>query len=212
MRRARWLGALSCTARRSAVTATSMAPRRRARAAAVFELARELLVRPAHQRGAVPHAAVGIGVERRGERLVHTAALLHAGALPDRGAHQRVPETDGVDVEVDERRLDGRLQRVEIQRCPGDGAGGLEDLACGLAVAERGDQQDKASGIGQIGDASRRRRAQGARSAAGRPAPTPRPRAGRSPPAVQEEPGVSGGLTQHAVACGKRKVRGRCVQ
>ena len=95
----------------------------------LFELARELLVRSAHQRGAVPHAAVGIGVERRGERLVHAAALLHAGALPDRGAHQRVPEPDRVDVEVDERRLGGRLRRVEIQRRPGDGAGGLEDLA-----------------------------------------------------------------------------------
>ena len=60
----------------------------------LFELARELLVRPAHQCGAVPHAAVGIGVERRGERLVHTPALLHAGALPDRGAHERVAEAD----------------------------------------------------------------------------------------------------------------------
>ena len=68
-------------------------------------------------------------VERRGEGLVHTPALLHAGALPDRGANQRVPETEGVDIEVDQRRLDGRLRRTEIQRCPGDDSGGLEDLA-----------------------------------------------------------------------------------
>ena len=82
MRGARWLGSLSCTARRSAVSATSIAPRRRARTPGRLELARELLVRPAHQCGAVPHAPVGIGVERVGERLVHPPALLHAGALP----------------------------------------------------------------------------------------------------------------------------------
>jgi hypothetical protein len=56
----------------------------------------------------VPHAPVGIGLERRGEGFV-PPTLVHAGALPHRGAHERVPETDGVDVEVDERSRDGRL-------------------------------------------------------------------------------------------------------
>jgi hypothetical protein len=116
----------------------------------LFELSRKLLVRPTQQCGAVPHTAIGISVERRGEGLVHTAALLHPGALPDRGPNQRVPETEGVDVEVDERRLDGWLRSVEIQRCPGDDSGGLEDLAYGVPVAERGDQQHQASVPGQI--------------------------------------------------------------
>src|SRR6185295_2833250 len=86
----------------------------------LFELAGKLLVRSAHQRGALPDAAVGIGLERRGERLVHAPALPYGGALADRGARQRVPEPDRVDVEVDQRGLDSRLRRVEIQRCPGD--------------------------------------------------------------------------------------------
>ena len=76
----------------------------------LFELTRKLLVRPGHQRGSVPHAAVRIGLERRGERLMYAATLLHAGALPDRGANQRVSKTDRVDVEVDERRPGGRLK------------------------------------------------------------------------------------------------------
>jgi len=53
-------------------------------------------------------------------------------------------------IEVDQRRLDSRLRRIEIQRCPGDDGGGLEDLAHGVPVAERGNQQQQASGIGQI--------------------------------------------------------------
>ena len=160
----------------------------------------------------MPHTAVRIGVERLGERLVHAAALLHAGALPDRGAHQRVPETDGIDVEVDQRRLDGRLRRIEIQRCPGDDGGGLEDLAYGVPVAERGDQQHKAGGIGQIRDA--RANARSRRSVSGRPPGTDGSSSGLggNRRQLEQRQGVSGGLTQHAVACGKGKARGRRVE
>ena len=62
-----------------------------------------------------------------GEGLVHTAALLHAGSVLDRRANQWVP-ADRLYVEVDERRRDGRLQRVEIERCPRDGARRSEDF------------------------------------------------------------------------------------
>ena len=209
MRRARWLGGaeLHRPPQRShgdvdGASAPGAHP-------GLFELTRELLVRPAHQRGAVPHAAVGIGIERRGERLVHTAALLHAGALPDRGAHQRVPETDGVDVEVDQRRLDGRLRRVEIQRCRRDDGSGLEDLAYGVPVAERGDQQHQAGGIGKIRDARDERALQplGQRQAAGQRRLAVGMRGNRRQ--FEERERISGGLTQHAVACGRWKARGR---
>ena len=120
----------------------------------LFELTRNLLLRAADKCSVVPHATVGIGIERRGEGLVHTAALLHAGALPDRRAHQRVPETDGVDVEVHERRLDGRLQRIEIEGSASSGARCLENFAYGIPVIERGHQQGEAGGVGQIGNAS----------------------------------------------------------
>ena len=157
----------------------------------------------------MPHTAVGIGFERLGEGLVHTAALLHAGVLPDGGAHERVPEPDRVDVQIDERCLGGRLERVEIQRCPGDGAGGLEDLAHGVLVTERGDQQHKASGVGQIRYATGEGalEALGQRQAAGQ-------RwlvlgLGRNRRQFEQRERVTIGLTQHAVARGKRKVR-RC--
>jgi hypothetical protein len=66
-----------------------------------------------------------------------------------------MPETDGGDVEVDERRIDGRLRRVEIQRCPGDDDRGLEDLACGVPIAERGDQQHEAGRLREVGHTRR---------------------------------------------------------
>ena len=102
--------------------------------------------------------------------------------------------------------------RVEIQRRPGDGAGRLEDLAHGVAVAERGDQQDEAGGIGQIGYASGERalEALGQRQAAGHRRLVLG--LGGDRRQLEQRQRVAGGLTQHAVACGERKVRGRCVE
>ena len=88
----------------------------------------------------------------------------------------------------------------------------LEDLARGVLVAERGDQQHEAGGIGQFGYA----RGEGALEALGQ-----RQAAGRRWLAIglggnrrqfEERERVAGGLTQHAVACGKGKARGRCVE
>ena len=57
-------------------------------------------------------------------------------------------------VEVDDGRLDSRLEQFEFQGGAGDGAGGEEYLVDALAVVERPDQQEQAGFLGQIGYAS----------------------------------------------------------
>src|ERR687895_509792 len=47
----------------------------------LLELQGDLFVRSGDQRRAVPDPTVGLGLQRLCERLVHTPALLHAGAL-----------------------------------------------------------------------------------------------------------------------------------
>ena len=84
----------------------------------LLKLTRKLLVGAGHQCGAVPHPPVGIGLERRRERLVDAVTLPQAGALPDRGPNQRMTKTDRVDIDVDQRRPNGRLQRVEVISVP----------------------------------------------------------------------------------------------
>src|ERR1700735_3386723 len=115
----------------------------------------KLLVRPTDQRGTMPRAAIRVGLEGRGEGLVHASPLLHTGALAHRGTDQRVAEANRVDVEVDERRLDGGLQRVEIDWSRGHGPRSLQNLVHGVLIAERGGEQREASAIGQVSDAAR---------------------------------------------------------
>jgi hypothetical protein len=123
----------------------------------LLELVGKLLVGPTDQRGTVPRTAIRIGVERCCEGFVHAPSLLHAGAAADRGADQRVAEANRVDVQVDEGRLDGGLQGVEIDRSAGYGASSFEGLVHGVLIAERGGEESEASAVGQVSDATRKR-------------------------------------------------------
>src|SRR5439155_1309516 len=73
-----------------------------------LELGGDVLVDAGEQGRVMPDRAVGlVGLERLGQRLVDAAALLRAGALQHRRAHQRVAEAHGLHLEVDDRRVGG---------------------------------------------------------------------------------------------------------
>src|SRR5205085_6434989 len=106
----------------------------------------------------------------------------------------------------------GRLKCVEIDGSPGNRARRLKDLADGISVAERGDQESQACGVGQISHATREGalEALGQRQAAGQRLLVPGLTGRRWQ--LEERQWVAGGLTQHAAAGGERKARGRCVE
>ena len=136
-----------------------------------LELERDFLVLARQQRGAVPCAPVRLVVEHVRQRLVNTTAFRQAGALRDRRADERMPETQRPKTGVDDAGLDRRPGGVEIHGGAGDGGAHLEDLADPVLVAERGHQQEQPRRIRQIGHAVGERALEplGQRQAAGHP-------------------------------------------
>ena len=82
----------------------------------LLELQGDVLVRSGDQCRAVPDPAVGLGLERLRERLVHAPALRHARALTHRRADQRMAEADRPQIELDDGRVGGRLEKVDVHR------------------------------------------------------------------------------------------------
>jgi hypothetical protein len=163
-----------------------------------------------HQSRAVPCTPILILQDIR-QRFMDAPPVRKARALCDRRANERMSKVQRSKVKVGDAGISGGLSGVEIERCPGDRPSGLQDLADVLLVAERGDQQHKASGIGQIGHARSERALKALRQ---------RQSAGHRRLVVEvagngwefeEGERVTGGLAKHAVACGEWKARRCCV-
>ena len=73
---------------------------------------------------------------------MNTATISQARALRDRRANERMPEAKRLQIDVDDARLGGRRNSIEIQVCSGDGAAGPQDLADCASVVDRGNKQD----------------------------------------------------------------------
>ena len=115
---------------------------------------------------------------------MYAATLLHAGALPDPRSEssgcRKWMELTSTSMSAAPTGI--RLNGVEIDGSPGNRARRPKDLADGISVAERGDQQSQARVIGQIRRATRegalealgQRQAAGQRSLVLGPAARPR--------------------------------------
>ena len=121
----------------------------------LLQLVGDLFMGTADQRRAMPDAAVRLCPQYLGKRLVHAAALQQARALAHRRPDQRVAEAHAVEVEIDDRGLGGRFEQLKPQRCPGQHAGRVDDIAEPPVVAVRGDQQEQPGRLRQIGYAGR---------------------------------------------------------
>jgi hypothetical protein len=176
-----------------------------------FEVGRDVLMLTGEQGRTVPCTPVLILQDIR-QGFMGAPPVRQACALRDSRADERMSEAERVKVDVDNAGIGRRLSGVEIQGCPGDGAGRLEDLAYGVVVAQRGDQQHKARGVGQVRYAGREGtlEALGQRQAA-------RHRlivlglAGRRWQ-LEERERIAGGLAEDAAARGKREAWGHCVE
>ena len=122
-RRLRLAGSPSSAARLSAVTATAMAPRRRARARCLPRARARRPRAPGEQRRAMPRAPVGLVL-----RVRRPAPRAHAGAAPRPRSGATAERISGCRnrivcrSSVDDARVGGRRDRVEIHGGSGDGA------------------------------------------------------------------------------------------
>jgi hypothetical protein len=110
----------------------------------LLELAGDLFVGAADQCRAMPDAAVRLGAQDLGERLVHAAALRQARALAYGRADQRMAEAHAAHGKGDDRGLGGRFKKIEPERPPCQGTSGLQDLRHAFSLAECRDQQEQA--------------------------------------------------------------------
>jgi hypothetical protein len=168
-------------------------------------------VRASEQRGAVPDAAIGIGLQGVGQRLMRAAALRDACAVSHGRAHERMAEPHRPDVELDDPRLRGRLQHLDRHRRPADEGRGGEDLGDVVLLAQSSDEEQHARLVWQLGDAGGERalelRGQGqfpSRGVVGVPA--------RRDRQFQERERVAGGLAQDAGANGRGEHVSRCLE
>src|SRR5829696_1014322 len=89
------------------------APLARSRAR-LFELDGDVLMLTGEKRSAVPNAPVSLILEHVRECLVDTPTVAQAGALGHGRADERMPEAEGMQVEVDNACIDGGPSGVEI--------------------------------------------------------------------------------------------------
>ena len=129
-------GGVRATARAASTAATSGAPRRKARRAALLHGGGDGLVGTNGRGGQVNGALVGIGDEG-GQPGVHPAALPHGQVGRGGRAHQRVREPDRGPVDLQQPLPDGLVQGV-------DGV-----------VAQRGGQQREGGACGDRHDGER---------------------------------------------------------
>jgi len=106
-----------------------------------LELGRDVLVDAGQQRRAMPDRAVRLVVQHGGQRLVDAAAMLRARVLQNRRPHQRVAEAHGMHVELDDRRVGGRLEVIGVEVRTGGEAAGPHHLAQLLLVVDGGGEQ-----------------------------------------------------------------------
>jgi hypothetical protein len=119
-------------------------------AAGLLELHRDILVRSADQRRAMPRPTIGLTLEHLRERLVNTPTLRHAGALANRRAHQRVAEAHRLCIELDNRGVDGWLERGDIDLLARDRAACPEHLVDVLAVDQGRNENEQARLLGEL--------------------------------------------------------------
>ena len=98
----------------------------------------------------VPCPAVGMSRQHIRQCLVSTSTVAQRRALRDCRANQRMAEPEGLQIDVNDARLGGTLNDLEIQGCSGNDAGGPEDLGGCITVVECGNQQDQPSCVGQL--------------------------------------------------------------
>ena len=60
----------------------------------IFELCSDIFVRSTDECSAMPNSPIGVVRQRLSKRFVGTPAMFDGRGLPDRGAHQRMPESD----------------------------------------------------------------------------------------------------------------------